>query len=91
MAGVEGRLRETLETDGWRERCLPIAGGREILFSVAADAGVVSGFCDIVEAIRRVFGRIAEDSGVLDAAVAGVPGRLIAGGVATIEAANTGA
>lgn len=89
IAGVEGRLREMLETDGWRERCLPRAAGSEILFSITAEVGVVSGFCAIVEVMRRVFGRIAEDSGVLEAAVAGVPGRLSAGGVATTEAANT--
>src|SRR5437762_8069583 len=41
--------------------------------------------------MRRVFGRIPEDSGVLEAAVAGVSGRLRAGGVAVIAAANTGA
>src|SRR5450432_1254417 len=91
MAGVEGRLWETLETDGWRERCLPSADGREVLCPVTADAGAGSAFCDVVEVIRIVFGRRAEDSGVLHAAVAGVPGRLRAGGVATIEAANTGA
>ena len=44
MAGVEGRLGDMLETEGWRERCLAIVDGIMTLLSVAADAGAVSGF-----------------------------------------------
>src|ERR1700733_9298929 len=88
-AGVEGRLRETLEIEGCRERCLPNPDGKTPLFSVTAEAGVVSGFWVIVVVTRIVLGRIADVSDVLDATSAGVLGRLEVGGVASMEVANT--
>ena len=90
MAGVDGRLREMLEIEGCRERCLPRPDGNTPLFSVTAEAGVVvSGFWVIVVVTRIVLGRPADVSDVLDETSAGVPGRLEAGGVASLEAANT--
>src|SRR5271156_2853729 len=78
-----------LEMEGCRERCLPNPDGKPPLFSVTAEVGVVSDFWVIVVVTRIVFGRIADVSDVLDATSAGVTGRLEAGRVATMEAANT--
>jgi hypothetical protein len=88
IAGVEGWLREMLEIEGCREHCLPSPAGKTPLFSAMAEAGVVSDFWVIVVVTRIVLGHIADVSDILGATSAGVTGRLEAGGVATMEAAN---
>jgi hypothetical protein len=78
-----------LEIEGCRERCLPNPDGKTPLFSVTAEAGVVSGFWVIVVLTRIVLGIVVDVSDVLDTTSAGVSGRLEPGGVATMEDANT--
>ena len=91
MPGVDGRLGATDEIDGWRDRCFARLFGMLADFSVTAEAGVASAFCVIVVVTRMVLGRVVVDSGVLDAAVAGVSGReLTADGVSTIDEARMG-